>query len=91
MSGYRQVDSGGGSTKINASGFYDPTFGLTWRAIDQRAHGMNLDLYGTYAPDVFGSHTGTRLRTPASPAAAARVISAWRSARRTVSLPCVET
>ena len=59
VSGFRRVDDATGDKRINASGFYDPTFGLTWRAIDQRTHGVNLDLFGVYAPDVFSSQVGS--------------------------------
>ncbi len=59
VSGYHETDNAAGTTHINASGFFDPTFGLTWRAIDQRAHGVNLDLFGHFSPDVFSSHSGS--------------------------------
>lgn len=55
--GHTRVDAPGGIRDTNQSGFADPTFGLTWRAIDQRSHPMSLDLFGSYSPDVFANKT----------------------------------
>ncbi|MBA3810675.1 MAG: hypothetical protein H0X27_03335 [Caulobacteraceae bacterium] len=57
--GHTRLDAPGGIRDTNQSGFEDPTFGLTWRAIDQRAHPMSLDLFGSYSPDVFSNKTAS--------------------------------
>ena len=44
----------------SASGWTDPTFGVTWRAIDQAAGGpLTLDLRADYAPDAFPAKNAT--------------------------------
>jgi hypothetical protein len=43
-----------GFTETSSSGWTDPVFGATWRAIDQRAGGpLSLDLRFDYSPDAF--------------------------------------
>src|SRR5262249_19935107 len=43
-----------GFTENSSSGWTDPTFGATWRAIDQRDGGpVSLDLRFDYSPDAF--------------------------------------
>ncbi|HWA90601.1 MAG TPA: hypothetical protein VG889_11230 [Rhizomicrobium sp.] len=44
----------------SASGWTDPSFGVTWRAIDQRDGGpFSLDLRADYSPDAFPSKSAT--------------------------------
>lgn len=59
VSGFNRVDNAAGDSRTSQSGFYDPSFGVTWRAIDQRRGAFNLDLFGHFAPDVFSNHSGT--------------------------------
>lgn len=59
VSGFHRVDGANGDARTNESGFYDPSFGITWRAVDQRRGAFNLDLFGNFAPDVFSNHGGT--------------------------------
>ena len=57
---YREADRINGTTAyFESSGFSDPTFGLTWRAIDQGVYPVNLDLFGSYTPDWISAHTST--------------------------------
>jgi len=43
-----------GFEENSSSGWTDPDFGITWRAIDQRAGGpLSLDLRADYSPDAF--------------------------------------
>jgi hypothetical protein len=57
---YRAFDSvQGTSTYSKTSGFSDPGFGLTWRALDQQVFPVNLDLFGSYTPDWISAHTAT--------------------------------
>lgn len=57
---YRESDRTNGTTAYSeSSGFSDPTFGLTWRALDQGAFPVNLDLFGSYTPDWISAHTST--------------------------------
>ena len=43
--------SGGTVEHLERQGFSDPSFGLTYRAVDQRTAPFNLDLYTNYQPD----------------------------------------
>jgi hypothetical protein len=44
----------------SSSGWTDPTFGVTWRAIDQAQGGpFSLDLRGDYSPDAFPNKSAT--------------------------------
>ncbi|HEY1707934.1 MAG TPA: hypothetical protein VGG10_06685 [Rhizomicrobium sp.] len=47
---------GGPSESLYSSGITDPSFGITWRALDQMSgpSPMNLDLFGSYSPDWLG-------------------------------------
>lgn len=57
---YRETDyASGQSTTIDSSGFNDPTFGATWRVLDQAAAPVNFDLLGSYTPDWIDAHTAT--------------------------------
>lgn len=40
---------------LQSNGFTDPTFGVTWRALDEANAPLNLDLSASYQPDVFNS------------------------------------
>jgi hypothetical protein len=44
---------GGPANASYSSGITDPSFGITWRALDQMSgpSPMNLDLFGSYSPD----------------------------------------
>ena len=57
FSGRTRVNAPGGERTFDQSGFEDPTFGLTWRAIDERSHPVSLDLFTAYSPDVVSSTT----------------------------------
>ena len=43
----------------NRSGFDDPTFGLTYRLLDQRKRPLSLDVFGEYSPDAFQSRSAS--------------------------------
>jgi hypothetical protein len=49
----------GSVTSLLSNGFTDPTFGVTWRVIDQANAPVNLDLSASYAPDAFNSKTAS--------------------------------
>lgn len=70
----RRVTSAG-SFDTARNGFENPTFGATWRALDQRRAPVSFDLFGDWAPDIYSSRisTGTRDGTVASGGAAADV------------------
>jgi hypothetical protein len=56
----REIDYTSGKTAyLDSSGFSDPTFGATWRALDQNAFPANFDLFGSYTPDWISAHTAT--------------------------------
>jgi len=60
---YRETDFGGGArTYSESSGFSDPTFGATWRALDQNAFPANFDIFGSYTPDWIDAHTATAVQ-----------------------------
>jgi hypothetical protein len=42
----------GASTVTYSEGFDNPTFGVVWRALDQKADPLNWDLIGTYSPNL---------------------------------------
>jgi hypothetical protein len=55
---FREIDyASGRSAALNSSGFSDPTFGATWRVFDQNAWPVDLDLLGSYTPDLIDAHT----------------------------------
>jgi hypothetical protein len=57
---YREVNyASGRSTTLDSSGLSDPTFGATWRLLDEGAYPVNLDLLGSYTPDWIDAHTAT--------------------------------
>lgn len=57
---YREIDyPNATSASFDSSGFADPTFGATWRVFDQGAYPVNLDLLGSYTPDLIDAHTAT--------------------------------
>ena len=57
---YREIDNASGyKAYFDTSGFSDPTFGATWRVLDQNAFPANLDLFGSYTPDWVSAHTAT--------------------------------
>ncbi len=45
----------GSMKSLQSNGFTDPSFGVTWRAIDQANGPMNLDLSASYDPDAFNA------------------------------------
>ena len=54
----REVDYANGTqTTLSSSGFSDPSFGLDWRALDQRSYPVDLDLFGTFTPDWIDSNS----------------------------------
>lgn len=55
---YRQIDyAAGESATFDSSGFADPTFGATWRVLDQNVYPFDVDLLGSYTPDLIDAHT----------------------------------
>jgi hypothetical protein len=48
-----------GSVIRSSSGWSDPTFGVTWRAIDQGVNPFSLDLRADYSPDAFPAKAPT--------------------------------
>lgn len=57
----RKRDFADGTTvSRSSSGWSDPTFDVTWRAIDERdGNPVNVDLLGSYSPDWIQAKTGT--------------------------------
>lgn len=51
----------GGETVRKESGFTDPSFGVTWRALDQAAQPVNLDLFASYSPDWVDARAATNV------------------------------
>ena len=45
----------GTSASFNSSGFDDPSFGVTWRALEQGMFPVNVDVFGSYTPNIFGA------------------------------------
>jgi hypothetical protein len=43
------------TASFHALGAENPSFGITWRAIDQRFAPVNVDITASYAPDIFKS------------------------------------
>ena len=57
---YREIDkTSGAAAYFKSSGFSDPSFGLTWRALDQQVFPVDLDLIGSYTPDWISAHTSS--------------------------------
>ena len=57
---FREIDyANGRSASFDSSGFSDPTFGATWRLLDQAVEPVNLDLSGSYTPDWVDAHTAS--------------------------------
>lgn len=57
---YREINyASGHSATLDSSGFSDPTFGATWRALDQKTWPVDLDLIGSYTPDWIDAHTAS--------------------------------
>ena len=44
-----------GETSSYRDGFDNPSFGATWRLLDQNAHPVSFDIIGDWAPDTFPS------------------------------------
>lgn len=60
---YRAVDyTNGQSAYLNSSGFSDPTFGATWRVLEQNTFPANFDLFGSYTPDWISAHTASAIQ-----------------------------
>jgi hypothetical protein len=54
---FQEIDyTNGRSASLNSSGFSDPTFGATWRVLDQNAWPVDLDLLGSFTPDLIDAH-----------------------------------
>lgn len=52
--------STGGSYQLNANGFDNPTFGVTFRALDQlNRQPLDVDLSASYAPNFIGARTAS--------------------------------
>lgn len=57
---YRQINYlNGNSATYDSSGFSDPTFGATWRLLDQNVYPVNVDLIGSYTPDWIDAHSAS--------------------------------
>lgn len=48
-----------GLTGADRSGFDNPSFGATYRLLDQRNRPVSLDIFGEYAPDAFQARSAT--------------------------------
>ncbi len=53
----------GAQTNFRTIGANDPTFGATWRFIDQAYAPVSVDLTGSYSPDIFQARAANRLTT----------------------------
>jgi hypothetical protein len=54
----RETDHENGTqTNVTSSGFSDPSFGLDWRALDERSYPVTLDLFGAYTPNWIDSNS----------------------------------
>src|SRR5665213_2116032 len=51
----RRVNLITGSAESNHSGFEDPSFGATYRLLDQRTHPLSFDIFGDWSPDALQS------------------------------------
>lgn len=54
--------SNASSTTVNATnreGFENPTFGATYRVLDQRTHPLSFDIFGDYSPDAIASRSAS--------------------------------
>ena len=51
----------GANFKFDNTGFSDPTFGVAYRAIDERTNPVNFDLRASYTPDAIGSKSSTTI------------------------------
>lgn len=58
FSGRDRSTTASGVTTTDVSGWQDPTFGLTYRVLDQRTNPASLDVFADYSPDAFSSNTG---------------------------------
>ncbi len=47
------------TTSNDRNGFENPTFGATYRLLDQRSHPISFDVFGDWAPDVFPSKSAS--------------------------------
>ncbi len=60
---YRELDGAGGRvTTFDSSGFSDPTFGATWRALDQGAYPVSFDFFGSYTTDLINAQTASAMQ-----------------------------
>jgi hypothetical protein len=52
----REIDRANGArTFLDSSGFSDPSFGADWRALDQSTFPVDVDIFGSYTPDLGNS------------------------------------
>lgn len=49
----------GGETVRKSTGWADPSFNVTWRALDQAVQPVNLDLFASYSPDLIDARAAT--------------------------------
>jgi hypothetical protein len=49
----------GATTVTNSNGLLDPTFGATWRVLDESQHFFNWDLIGSYAPNLINAQSAS--------------------------------
>jgi hypothetical protein len=59
FSGQDRITTANGVTRIGESGWDDPSFGFTYRLMDQRSHPASFDVFADYSPDAFSDRTGT--------------------------------
>ncbi len=50
-------------TNFHTTGAENPTFGATWRFIDQAYAPVSIDLTGSYSPDIFQARASNRVMT----------------------------
>jgi hypothetical protein len=53
------TDTSGGNTVTNSNGLVDPTFGVTWRFLDETRNLINWDLIGAYAPNLIQAESAS--------------------------------
>ncbi len=60
-SGENRRANSAGLFDFDRNGFDDPSFGATYRLLDQRTHPLSLDLFGSYSPNAFQARSATSL------------------------------
>ena len=53
------TNTSGDNTVTDSNGLVDPTFGVTWRFLDESQHLINWDLIGAYAPNLIEAESAS--------------------------------